>query len=155
MSDGEKKPDQAPVADGSAPSTADLLDRGPQGRCEPLAHGLDVRRELRRLGNDRDIHIADPPTRGFEPTAHPAQQIQAVGVLPARVAVRKMPPDIAVRRRAQQRIGQGMRHDIGIRVAGQPLRMGHNNPAQHKRAPVDEAVRVKAYTCSIPVHGSG
>ena len=29
MSDGEEKPDQAPVADGSAPSTADLLDRGP------------------------------------------------------------------------------------------------------------------------------
>ena len=46
--------------------------------------------------------------------------------------------------RAEQRVGDRMKHDIGVAVTGEPARVGNGNPAEHHRPFAGEGVDVEA-----------
>jgi hypothetical protein len=68
--------------------------------------------------------------------------LQAVGVLPAWVAVWEVDADVALAHRAEHRVGQRVRQSVGVRVPlGPALRLDHDAP-QHERTPLRQTVRV-------------
>ncbi len=59
-----------------------------------------------------------------------------------RVGVREMLADVAEGRSAQQGIGHGMEHDVGVGMAEQTSGMVDPDPAQDQRPTLDQPVRV-------------
>ncbi len=82
---------------------------------------------------------------GFDPEDHQPEQLHTIGILPARIGVGKVLPDIAVGNRPQQGIGQGMTEHIRIRMAVKPLRGRDVHATEHQPSAGCEAVNVIAY----------
>ncbi len=59
---------------------------------------------------------------------------------------REVASEVPETRRAEQRFGHGVGHDIRVAVAGQPGRAGNGHPSEHERAPrvTREAVDVES-----------
>ena len=96
-----------------------LLDRAADGGGKVLAHLQDVRRQLGRLCQHGRIQIAELPAALAHERGNVPQQRDAVRALVARVGVREVPPDVAERECAEQRIHDRVREHIRIRVAVQ------------------------------------
>ena len=71
-----------------------------------------------------------------------AEQLHGIGVLPLRVAVGKELADVAGTRGAENRVGERVRHGVGIAMPGEPALMRNGHAAKHQRASRDEAVGV-------------
>jgi hypothetical protein len=52
--------------------------------------------------------------------------------------------DIAEAGGAQERIGDGVQHDVGVGMAGEPARMVDTHAAQNERPARDEPMRIVA-----------
>lgn len=105
-------------------------------------HGVDVGTELGTLHRNRAVDIPDFVAPLAEHRRYAAQQNLRVD---ARIVVRrigKVQPDVAQRRRTQQRIAQGVYHHIAVRVGDAPLRVGNPYAAQHQRQPFTEDMHV-------------
>jgi hypothetical protein len=77
-------------------------------------HRLNMRRKLRRLRNHRAINIANGKPGLNHPRNALAQKHPAIRASKPGVCIRKMPPNIAQRGSAKQRIGNRMQQHIGI-----------------------------------------
>ena len=118
---------------------------------ENFLHLRNVRRHLRRLGDDHRVHVIDASARLAHALGAFAHDDHAVHVLELHVAGRVILPDVAERRRAQQRVGDGMRQHVGVAVAfqtdlvrdfhaaddalaarGKPMHVDSNSNAVHK-----------------------
>ena len=108
------------------------------------AHGRDVRRELRRLRDDRGIDVADLVAARVDQRRNVAQEHAAVGALPPRVGVRKVRTDVAQRERAQQRVADRVQQHVGVGMPGEPARMRDRDAAQHERPALDQRVHVES-----------
>ena len=73
------------------------------------------------------------------------QENAAVGALPLRIGGREMLADIAQAGGAEQCIGDGVEHDVGIAVAGETAIMRDGNPAHHDRPFAGKGVDVEAH----------
>ena len=58
-----------------------------------------------------------------------------------------MGPDILGGNGPQDRVGQGMQPDIGVRMADQPMVVGNPNPAQHHMVAGAEAMNIESRSC--------
>ena len=72
-----------------------------------------------------------------------AQELVGRGAPPLRVARRKMLADIAGADCAQQRVGQGVKTDIGVRMADKALVVCDPDAANHHMVARSESVRVE------------
>ena len=72
------------------------------------------------------------------------QELQAIGILPARIGIGEVHADVAERERAQQRIRDGVRQHIGVRVAFQAELGWNRNAAQDQRPAGSDAMNVPA-----------
>ena len=106
-------------------------------------HLRDVRRHLRRLGNEGGIHVADAPAGFAHQMQGLAQQDAAVDVLVLRLGVGEMAPDVAQRRRPQQRIANGMQQHIRIGMTEQAFLIRNVHPAEDKLAPHHQLMNVE------------
>ncbi len=100
--------------------------------------------QLRPLENDGRIHVDDLKTRLRREIAGMLEKLKTVAAFPARIGIREMHPDIACRDRAQNRIGDGMRENIGIGMALKPELGWNRDAAQNQRPPRGNAVNVPA-----------
>src|SRR5690348_453244 len=80
-------------------------------------HGIDERRELWALRDDRHIHVSDFITVLAYERSGATEQVEARRVLPLTVAVGKVPTDIPGAGGTENRIGDRVTDRIGIRVA--------------------------------------
>ena len=112
------------------------------GCGDVTAHGGDVRRQLRRLRDDRGIHVPWFKARLTQDTAHLPQKGQAVCALITRVAVREMPAYVAQCRRPQQGIHDGVDQNVRIRVSQQTLFIGYLHSAEYQLPALHEPVAV-------------
>ena len=72
------------------------------------------------------------------------QQHSAVGILPARIGIRKMRSDVAQRERAQDRVDDRVEQHIGIGVTVEPALERDGHAAQHEAPPGSERMHVEA-----------
>ena len=70
------------------------------------------------------------------------QEQPRVGVLPARVGVGVGVADVAEAGGAEQGVGDGVQHHVGVGVADQPARVLDRHAAEDQRPALDQAVRV-------------
>ena len=61
-----------------------------------------------------------------------------------RIVGREVDADIAVRKRAQDRVDHGVKHDVGVGVPLQSAAVGDAYPSQHHVVAVAELVNVEA-----------
>src|SRR4029077_6198288 len=75
-----------------------------------------------------------------------AQHLDRVCTGPARVGVGKVHADVAEARRAQERVGAGMSHDVGVAMTVEAAFAGERHPTEHQDAGriVAEPVDVEA-----------
>jgi very-short-patch-repair endonuclease len=114
---------------------ADRARRHAERAGEPRPHRRDVRRQPGTLHHHRRVDVADAPAVLAEQRHHPGEQVQAVGIPPARVGGREMVADVAQRRRAEQRVHDRVGQHVGVGVTEQPDRRGQFDAAQHQPPP--------------------
>src|SRR5882762_2120866 len=68
---------------------------------ERLPHPLDVRKYFRLLGNHDGIDVGHGEPGLPDDLDGTRQQVDAVGILPCRIRIWKMPPDVTLRARAE------------------------------------------------------
>ena len=92
---------------------------------DPRAHGRAMRADLGLLANDRAVDMVDDPAADRGPAAAAwARKMVGRGALPLRVGRREMLADVAEAGGAEQGVGDGVEHDVGIAVAGEAARRG-------------------------------
>ena len=69
------------------------------------------------------------------------QEDRRVEILEGRIGVRISVADVAQASRAQQRVGQGMQHHVGVAVSRQSARMIDGHAAQDERTAPDQPMR--------------
>ena len=111
---------------------------------ERRGHGGQVRREPGLLGDDRAVGLRQGEAAAADQLVRGAQQLHRIGVLPLGIAVGKQLADVARARGAEDGVGEGVRHGVGVRVPGEPARMGDGDAAEDERTARDEAVGVVA-----------
>src|SRR6266540_3457305 len=78
------------------------------------AHGIDVRHELRPLGNDDHVDVPHRVAGAADDLSRARPKDDAVRALPLGIRVGKMPADIAGADRAEHRIGHGVTDRVRI-----------------------------------------
>lgn len=124
------------------------FERQPEIGRDVRAHRLDVRRELRRLCDDRAVDVLDREAGGLHARDAFAQQHAAVGALERGVGVGEMTADVAERRRAEQCVGDRVQQYVRVRVAEQAALVRNRHAADDERAPRNELVHVVALSDS-------
>src|SRR5439155_10362802 len=61
------------------------------------------------------------------------EQIDAVGIFPRRIGIRKMPSDIALRAATEDGVGDGVAQHVGVRVADEAHLVRNPDAANHQR----------------------
>src|SRR5690606_31432417 len=125
------------------------LDRngaGPDAQIgrQMRAHGLGMRADLRPFADHSDVGIADRPGTLAGQGGAVAQELPAVGILPARIRRWEMPADVAQGQRAQDRIAQGMDDHVAVGVRQHAALVGDPHAAQHRVIAVAEGMHVIA-----------
>ena len=72
------------------------------------------------------------------------EQIDARRALPLRIGVGKMPADVAGPRGAENRVGDGVAHGVGVRMSGEAALERNGDAAENQRPPLDQPVQVVA-----------
>ena len=103
-----------------------------------------MRCQLRALGENRHIDVADPEAALLGEPPHLGEQHAAVDAAIARIRIGEVLTDVAGGDRAEQRIGDGVQHDIAVRVPQQAALTGHFDAAEAQRAAGNQAVDVPA-----------
>src|SRR5580698_5004867 len=80
------------------------------------------------------------------------EELQAPDRLPLRISIGEMHADITQRRRAQNRVGDGMRQHIGIRVPVEAKLARNENAAQDERSFGRGAMNIPPQSGSIVRH---
>src|SRR5450830_320426 len=122
----------------------DLLGRHADVFGDARDHLGDVRRQLRLLGDDGGVDVANRVAGGYHAVGHFAQQGARVGAGEHGVGVRKMLADVAQGGGAQHGVDDGVQQDVGVRVAEQAEAVGNGDAADDELAALDEGVAVIA-----------
>jgi len=111
---------------------------------QPRAHRLDCILDFRALENHRHVEVADLVAVVPHHPRRFAQQDETVGVLPPRIRIGEMTPDVAESDGAEDGVGGRVADDVGVGVPQRPLVGRDRHAAKDQRAPLDEAVQVVA-----------
>src|SRR5580704_2429849 len=100
--------------------------------------------QLGPLENHSGIHVRDSIALRAHQVARVTQEHQTVAVLPAWIGVGKVHTDIAQSGRAKQRIGDGVRENIGVGMAFQSKIRWNDDAAQNHWTARGDAMDVPA-----------
>ena len=123
---------------------ADARGRHAERSGDVRAHGVDVRREPGSLGDDGRVDVADFQAAVAKELGGPPQQVNARCVVPDGIGVRKVPADIAFRRRSENRVGDRVADGVGVGIPEQPAVERNRDTAENQRTSLDEPVQVIA-----------
>src|SRR5215469_10102420 len=101
-----------------------------------LAHFREMGTELGPFKNHDRIHMLNAKMLLVEKAPRVLEKLQAVRVLPPRIAVRKVRADITESRRAEQRIAKSVSHDIAVRMTDRAFVKRNLDAANNQLAPV-------------------
>src|SRR6185436_18781410 len=87
-------------------------DRAGDGRT----HRVNIVANLRRFQDHGDVDVPDFEVAFGGERGRPPEEIEARRVLPPRVRIGKVPPDVAETCGAENGVGDRVAHDICIRV---------------------------------------
>jgi hypothetical protein len=104
------------------------------GFGDVVPHHRDMRGQLRPLGNDGRIDIADDETFCAGQPHHVAEQLQAVGPLVCSIGIGEMLPDVTLANGPQNGVGNGVQQHVGIGMAEKARFMRDINPADDASA---------------------
>ena len=102
-----------------------------------------VRLQLRALANEGEVEIDQPAIGGGDQIEGMAQEPVGRRIPPLRIAVGKVPADIALAERAQNGVGQRVQGGIGIRMAFQSMAVVDPDAAQHNMVARLEGMNVE------------
>ena len=111
---------------------------------DPGGHRRAVRADPRLLADQRDVDVLDAPARGRHEVTGVSQENRRIGARPARLARREMAADVAGANGAEQRVGQRVQPDVGIRMAEQAQRAGDAHAEQDDTFAGRQPVHVEA-----------
>ena len=106
-------------------------------------HGGLVRSDLRRFADDGEVDVGEFAAVFAHQLGSVCQKARRIRAAPLRVAWREMLADVAQRHRAQHRVGDGVKRDIGIAVPVQALVVLDPNAAQPQLLTCNQSVDVK------------
>ena len=109
---------------------------------EIRAHGGNVRRQLRALGDDDGIDVRDRVACGADDRDRAFQQLDAVRAFPFRICVGKVLPDIAGGCRAENCVGHRMTQHVRVRVARKAGLVRNSHASNNERPAGFEAMQV-------------
>ena len=128
---------------------------------DPRYKGIDSRELLRhvaKLVREQGLEVSNVDATIVAQAPIPeqardvAQQLAAVDAVVLRVAVGKMPADVAQRRRAEQRVADRVQQHVGVAVAREALVVRNLDAADHEPAPGDEGMHVETLADAKHVH---
>ena len=101
-----------------------------------------MRPDLGGFGDDDAIGVPHGQPLGPQPLHHGLQERRAVGILEARIVVRKQPADVALPGRAQERVDERMHQDVRVGVADETLVKGNLDAADDEPPARGQSVQV-------------
>ena len=107
-------------------------------------HGVAMRADARRSQTSVRSRCTMRPPRAVEQADGVAQEPVRRHAAPRAIGGREMLADVAGADRAQDRIGQRMQRDVGIRIAGERVVVRNRDAAQHHRVAGPETMHVEA-----------
>ena len=84
------------------------------------------------------------PPRAADQGSGMFEKLRRIGPAPLRIAGREMRADIAFGNRAEQRVGDGVKRNIGVAVAGQAAIMRNQDAAQPQLLALGKPVDVES-----------
>src|SRR5438034_6541070 len=105
-------------------------------------HRVNMIANLRRLEDDRHVDVPDLEAVFRRQRDGACEQIQARRVLPARIRVREVPPDVAQARGAEDRVGDRVADDVGVRVPEPPSIERDRHTAEYEPASRHQTMQV-------------
>ena len=138
-------------AHGVNPFVGLALDAHPAGvnpQCigEPQLYRVAMRANLRPLEDDDNVHVLDGESSSADEASDFMQQLDARCVLPPRIGIRIMLPDIAGARRAQNGIRDRVTHNVSVRMSERAALGGDIDAAEYQPPAFDQAVQIVANT---------
>src|ERR1700682_117170 len=118
-----------------------------------LADGLTVILQLGPLQNHGGIHVDQDKSALPHQVARVPEKLEAIGVLPARIGIREMRPDVAQTRRSQQRIRNRVREYVRIRMSFEAKLRRHGDAAQDQGPPQCGPMHVPSQPGAELAHG--
>ena len=112
-----------------------------------------MRRDPRSLRHQDRIAVDELVARRCNVPPGEREQLDAGGAGEARIVRREEIADVAERRCAEERVDQGMAHDVGVGVPVEPALVLDRHAAEHERTSLDEAMRVEpgAHAVAHPI----
>jgi len=111
---------------------------------ETLAHHLPMRRDPRLLADHDAVGVDELEAGVPHLPVRRGEQDERVGAPVALVVGRKERTDVAEPGRSEERVGEGMRHDVSVRMADESPRMVDAHAAENERDALAERVRIDA-----------
>ena len=124
--------------------TRDAPYRNSSDRGNARAHGVAMRRDARRLANDRHVEMGDDAAPRAHALAGESQKAVRGRSLPLRIGRRKVHPDVAIGERAENGVDQRMQRDVGVRMSGDAARMRNADAAEHDVIAVSKGMHIEA-----------
>ena len=110
-----------------------------------------MRGELRRLGHYHRVYVQRPHLPLLRPKNHPPQELRAGDVPIGRVGIGKEPADVALTRRTEQGVDDGVDQHVAVRVTEQAGRVRDLRPRPAQAAGPDEPMDVVPHAdSSVP-----
>ena len=114
----------------------------PQTRRELVPHGVEMRRDLRRFGDERRVHVDDARVVRGEDVRDAREDFRGADAADGFVRVREMVADVPGGDGAEQRIGDGVDEHVGVRVAVETFGVWDLHAAEYERATFDQRVDI-------------
>ena len=104
-----------------------------------------MRADLWRFGDDGTIDMVDDAPRSRNKRGGVGEEQMRRRALPARIGRREMLADIAEAGGAEQSVGDGVKRDVGVAVAGKAALVGDRDAAEHDWPIAGKGVDVEAH----------
>ena len=112
-----------------------------------LADGIEsLAAEPRPSAHDAHVGRRGTPPRGGHALHDDAQQMRGIGAARGRIGGRELATQIAQPNGPQAGVGDGVEHDIAVRVPEEPRRAGHLEATQQQATSRPEGVTIGGVT---------
>ena len=133
-------------ADALGPGRLDRDGRA-RARAEPFGHGRGVRGQAGRSATTVQSALAQPKPSAAAMRTTSVRRAMLSAPSQAGSRVGEVPAEVAQTDRAEQGVGQGVGHDVGVAVAGEPRRA---RDRRRRRGPAAGAGRPRSGGCRSP-----
>lgn len=120
----------------------DLSDVDGHRVRQRFANRQTVVLQLRTLQNDCRVHVHDVKSGLRGEIARMTEELQAIAIFPSWIGVWEMHADIPCGNRPQDRVSEGVREDICVRVSGESKLRRNGDATENQRTAGGDAMNV-------------